>query len=128
MSAPAEIPDPLPTGPLHWTALHWMSKSPAHYRHYLDHPVEPTQAPPTATVPPQPTEPPEPTSTEQPGSDLLDTTWILQGYLANLEDDNLTETIPDVTPDMIFSGDGNFNGNTGCNTYSGNYVTDGVNT
>ncbi|MEA3440743.1 MAG: transporter substrate-binding domain-containing protein [Chloroflexota bacterium] len=98
-------------------------------------PVEPTQAPPTATAPPRPTEPPaptateippEPTATEQPGSDLLDTTWILQDYLANIEDENLTEPIPDVNLDLIFDQDGNISGNAGCNTYTGRYVTNGT--
>jgi len=90
--------------------------------------VNPTSAPPTATVPPAPTAtpiPPEPTATEKPGSNLLDTTWILQEYLANMQDENLTEPIQGVDLDLIFNEDGNFYGFSGCNTYSGRYVTDG---
>ena len=95
---------------------------------------------PTATVTPQstptPTEetlptptatdtPPEPT--DEPGADLRDTTWILEGYLAVIEDEELTNPIPDTTVNLIFREGGIFNGSAGCNTYAGRYVTDGVN-
>jgi hypothetical protein len=80
----------------------------------------PTEEPPATEVPP------EPIPTEKPGSDLLDTTWDLETFLADFEDDSLTETIPDVSVDLIFDEDGKFSGNAGCNTYSGRYVTDGI--
>ena len=64
--------------------------------------------------------------TEAPGSDLLDTTWDLDAYLADFKDDSLTEKIPDVSVDLIFDEDGKFSGNAGCNTYSGRYVTDEI--
>jgi hypothetical protein len=77
----------------------------------------PTEAPPPTEVPPEPV---------PPGSDLLNMTWGLDEYLADMEDDALTETLPDVPVDLIFDENGNFNGNAGCNTYSGRYVTDGL--
>ena len=80
----------------------------------------PTEEPPATEVPP------EPIPTEKPGSDLLDTTWDLETFLADFEDDLLTEAIPDVSVDLIFDEDGKFSGNAGCNTYSGRYVTDGI--
>ena len=89
----------------------------------------PTDTPePTATEVPTdtPTDTPEPIPTEKPGSDLLDTTWDLETFLADFEDDSLTEAIPDVSVDLIFDEDGKFSGNAGCNTYSGRYVTDGI--
>jgi len=57
-----------------------------------------TTATPTEESPePTATEvPPEPTATEEPGADLRDTTWILEAYLADLEDEELTEPIEDV--------------------------------
>jgi hypothetical protein len=77
----------------------------------------PTEAPPPTEVPPEPV---------PPGSDLLNMTWGLDEYLADIEDDALSETLPDVTVDLIFEEAGTFNGNAGCNTYSGRYVTDGL--
>ena len=92
--------------------------------------VTPIPPEPTATeVPPTPTVteiPPTPTATEKPGSDLLDTTWILAGYLADLEDDELTEPISDVEVNLLFDEGDTFSGNAGCNTYNGRYVTDGT--
>lgn len=96
-------------------------------------PVPPTQPPPPTatpippTQPPPPTEvPPEPTATQIPGADLLNTTWVLEGYLLNPEDTNLTGVIPGTTTNLTFSEDGRFSGTAGCNTYSGRYVTNGV--
>jgi polar amino acid transport system substrate-binding protein len=91
-----------------------------------------TPAPPTATateVPPEPTAtevPPEPTPTEKPGSDLRDMTWVVAGYLADIEDEELTEPIPDTRIELVFNEEDNYNGNAGCNTYNGRYVTDGI--
>jgi polar amino acid transport system substrate-binding protein len=94
--------------------------------------TEPTQPPPTATVPPLPTSPEAtatpvpPTPTEEPGSDLLDTTWILDGYLVNIDDGNLTQPIPGTTVNLVFDKQGMINGNAGCNPYNGRFVTDGM--
>jgi len=107
--------------------------------------IEPTatvtpEITPTATVtpeitatpteePPEPTAtevPPEPTATEEPGANLRDTTWILKGYLADIEDDNLTEAITEIDVRLIFGDNGRVEGHAGCNTFSGRYVTDGV--
>jgi len=84
---------------------------------------------PAATPTPEPTAtdvPPEPTATVEPGADLRDTTWILEGYLVNIEDDELTVPIPDLNVSMVLREDGNLEINAGCNTFSGRYVTDGV--
>jgi heat shock protein HslJ len=98
-------------------------------------PPEPTatEVPPEPTAteepPPEPTEtevPPEPTATEEPGADLRDKTWLLEGYLANIDDENLTEPIPDVQVQLIFNEGGTIEGNGGCNTFSGEYITDGI--
>ena len=99
-----------------------------------DLPPEPTETEvppePTATdIPPEPTAtdiPPEPTATDEPGEDLRDKTWIMKGYLANIEDDQLTDPIPDLDVELIFNEGGTVEGNAGCNTYSGDYVTDGT--
>jgi len=84
---------------------------------------------PTATgAPPEPTateEAPEPT--DEPGADLRDTTWVLEGYRADIEDDELTDSIAGATVNLIFREGGIFDGNTGCNAFSGRYVTDGTN-
>jgi len=95
-----------------------------------------TEAPPepTATeVPPEPTAtevPPTPTATEEPGADLRDTTWILEGYLADIEDEELTEPIEDINGDvnveLVFKEEGELEGKAGCNTLTGRYVTDGT--
>ena len=80
----------------------------------------PTEEPPATEVPP------EPVPTEAPGSDLLNMSWVLDEYLADIDDEQLTETIPDISLDLIFDEDGKFYGSAGCNTYSGRYVTDGT--
>ncbi len=88
-------------------------------------PVEPT----ATEVPPVPTEtevPPEPTPTEKPGSDLRDVTWILAGYLADIDDEEPTEPIPDTRIELVFDDEDRYNGNAGCNNYNGRYVTDGI--
>jgi polar amino acid transport system substrate-binding protein len=91
-----------------------------------------TEAPPepTATqVPPEPTAteiPPEPTATEEPGAELRGTTWVLEGILVDLEDEDLTEPIEDVDVELIFKEEGDLEGKAGCNTFTGRYVTDGV--
>ena len=89
-----------------------------------------TNAPPTATeVPPAPTAtevPPEPTATEEPGADLRDITWVLEGYLADLEDEDLTEPLEDVDVELVFKEKGELEGKAGCNTFTGRYVTDGT--
>ena len=93
---------------------------------------------PTATVPPQPTAtdlppeptatdmPPEATATEEPGEDLRGITWILESYLADVDDDQPTDPIQDVDLELVFNEGGTLNGFAGCNTFSGDYVTDGT--
>jgi len=81
--------------------------------------------PPTATA--MPTEvPPTQEPTEEPGSDLLDVTWVLEEYRVNVEDEELTEPIPDLDLTLNFDEDGNFTAFAGCNTFSGRYVTNGI--
>jgi len=101
-------------------------------------PPPPTAAPtatevppePTATeIPPEPTAteiPPEPTATEEPGADLRETTWVLEGYLVDLQDEELTESLEGVNVELIFKEEGELQGNAGCNTFTGRYVTDGT--
>jgi len=108
-STPTEEPTPLPTA--------------------TEVPPEPT----ATEVPPEPTAtevPPTPTATEEPGADLRDTTWILEAYLADLEDEELTEPIEDsngdVNVELVFKEEGELEGNAGCNTVTGRYVTDGT--
>jgi heat shock protein HslJ len=84
--------------------------------------VPPTAVPPTA-VPPTAV-PPEPT--EEPGSDLLGVTWVLEEYRVNIEDDELTEPIPDIDLNLNFDEEGRFASFAGCNNFSGRYVTDGI--
>jgi len=116
----------VPFGQTIWVAIEVRDTSPG----------EPT---PTATVeasatpPPPPTAtatatevPPTPEPTEEPGSDLRDVTWVLEEYRVNVEDDELTKPIPDIDLTLNFGEDGNFNSFAGCNTFSGRYVTDGV--
>jgi polar amino acid transport system substrate-binding protein len=99
-----------------------------------DVPPEPTATDvppePTATdVPPEPTAtdvPPEPTATEEPGEDLRGTTWLMAGYLADIQDADLTDPIPDVDVQLIFNEGGMMEGNSGCNTFTGDYITDGT--
>lgn len=91
---------------------------------------ESTQTPvPTVTeIPVEPTateEPLEPTATDEPGADLRDKFWILEGYLENIEDDFLTDPLPDVDVELNFEEGNNLEGEGGCNSFSGGYVTDG---
>jgi len=80
--------------------------------------VAPTQAPTATQAPPEPT--------EEPGADLRDKTWVLAGFMANLEDDQLADPLPDTEVNLIFNPGGDFDGNGGCNAYSGRYVTNGI--
>jgi len=89
-----------------------------------DMPPEPTA---TDELPePTATEEIEPTATEEPGEDLRGTTWVMEGYLVNIEDEQLTDPIPDVDVQLIFNEGGTIEGNGGCNTFNGDYVTDGT--
>jgi heat shock protein HslJ len=96
---------------------------------------------PTATVTPEttptPTEgpspeptatevPPEPTATGELDSDLLENDWFLEGFLADLEDEDLTEPLPDVDVELIFEEGGDLTGYSGCNDFSGRYITNGT--
>lgn len=85
--------------------------------------VTPTEIP-TATPTEVATDTPEPT--EHPGADLLGITWVLEGYLADIGDDELTESISGVDVNLIFEEDFDITGNSGCNSYSGRYVTNGT--
>lgn len=83
----------------------------------------------TATSTPIPTAtevPPTPTLTETPAADPLTATWILSGYRAALEDVDLTVPLEGAFIEIVFDEIDGFNGNAGCNTYSGRYVTNGV--
>jgi heat shock protein HslJ len=89
----------------------------------------PTATPtPTEAPTPEPTAteiPPEPTATEEPGADLRDKNWILEGYLASPEDEQLTNPILEIDVALIFWEEGELEGFSGCNSFSGRYVTDG---
>ena len=98
-------------------------------------PATATDVPPTPTVEASATSappatatdvPPSPQPTEEPGSDLLDITWVLEEYRASVDDEELTEPIPDLDLTLNFDEDGDFSSFAGCNTVSGRYVTDGV--
>ncbi len=84
---------------------------------------------PTDTAVPEPTStsiPIEPTPTEKPGAELLDTTWVLTGYRVDIEQDELQEPLEGTNIELLFQEDDRYNGNSGCNTYNGRYVTDGL--
>jgi heat shock protein HslJ len=51
---------------------------------------------------------------------------VLQKYLADMDDDELTAPIPDIDLNLNFDREGRFTGFAGCNTFSGRYVTDGI--
>ena len=86
-------------------------------------PVAPSPIPTETSVPPTAI-PPEPT--QEPDSDLLNVTWVLEEYRVEIEDKQLTKPIPDIDLNLSFDKDGRFTGFTGCNTFSGRYVTDGT--
>jgi len=116
----------VPFGQTIWVAIEVRSTEPG----------EPTatatvEASATPPLPPSPTptateEPPTPEPTEEPGSDLLDVTWVLEEYRAEVEDTELTKPIPDIDLNLNFDQEGRFTGFAGCNTFSGRYVTDGT--
>ena len=95
----------------------------------------PPTAVPTSTSPPAPTETAAPTATQIPpqptanipGADLLETTWVMAGYLADMANETLTPAIQDVDVTLLFSDDGTLTGSAGCNSFSGSYLTDGKN-
>ncbi len=86
-------------------------------------PVVATETPSVPVETPIPTDEP---STGEPGDDLLDATWVLGGILAKSDDENLSPPISGTHLELIFADDGSFTGNTGCNTLSGKYTTDGT--
>ena len=53
---------------------------------------------------------------------LKDTSWALVSYGAT---DNPTPALPDVETTITFDGDGNLNGNVGCNRFFGAYKLSG---
>ena len=117
----------LPFGQTIWVAVQGPGTPPD--------PTEPTEPQPPTPTPtlivteeptPEPTEtemPPEPT--EEPGSDLVDVVWVLDSYLLEDDDEVLTQSMDDVEVVMTFDGREMVAGNTGCNKFSGRYVTDG---
>ena len=118
----------LPFGQTIWAAIQVPGAAPD--------PTEPPEPqPPTAT--PTPIEiavpGPEPIETEappelpdEPGSDLVEVVWVLDGYLLEDDDEELTQSIEDVEVVMTFDGSEMVSGIAGCNNYSGRYVTDGL--
>jgi heat shock protein HslJ len=115
-----------PTSTVTPTEIPTETPIPTHTLTPTDTPV-PTETPttgPTEILTETPTE--EQTPTERPGAELLGKTWVLEAILANLDDQDLTEALPDVTVDLIFNENDSFNGNGGCNPYAGGYVTDGM--
>jgi len=90
-------------------------------------PQPPTPTPIETEAPtPEPTKteaPPEPT--EVPGSDLVDVVWVLESYLLEDDDEELTESIEGVEVFITFDGTAMVSGNAGCNNFSGRYVTNG---
>ena len=51
---------------------------------------------------------------------------MLEEYRMNLDDEEFTKPIPDIDLTLNFEEDGNFSSFAGCNTFSGRYVTDGI--
>jgi len=116
----------VPFGQTIWVAIEVRDTSPG----------EPT---PTATVEASATPPPPPTATatatavpptleptQEPGSELMNVTWVLEEYRAQTEDQVLTKPIPNIDLNLNFEDDGRLTGFAGCNTFTGRYVTDGV--
>jgi heat shock protein HslJ len=50
----------------------------------------------------------------------------LKEYRVNVEDEQLTEPILEIDLTLNFEDDGNVSSFAGCNTFTGRYVTDGV--
>jgi heat shock protein HslJ len=50
---------------------------------------------------------------------------VLEAYLADLDDLELSQPLPDAPVDLAFNEGATFGGNAGCNTYSGFFQTDG---
>ena len=79
-------------------------------------------------LPPEPTAtevPPESTPTEEPDSELLNSSWILAEYLADPDEEDLTEHTLNADVNLRFTEGDSFNGISGCNSYNGRYVTNG---
>jgi len=117
----------VPFGQTLWAAIQVPGTIPDPTEPAEPQPPTPTPLPTETEAPtPEPTEteaPPEPT--KEPGSDLVDIVWVLDGYLLEDEDEELTESMEDVDVLMTFDGTEMVSGNAGCNNYSGRYVTDG---
>ena len=116
------------TDPSKPTATHTPETSPTPTLEPSPQPTA-TQEPTATEAPPEPTAtavPPEPTATEEPGADLRDTTWVLEGLLLKIEDQELAEPIKDVDVELVFNEKGLFEGKAGCNTVTGRYVTNGT--
>jgi ABC-type amino acid transport substrate-binding protein len=126
-------PEGVPFGQTIWVAIRVPGTPPEPTETVEPQPPTPTPTlTPTPTAiatempTPEPTEtetPPEPT--EAPGSDLVDVVWVLDAYLLDDDDDELTQVIDNVEVLMSFDGTDKVTGNTGCNNFSGRYVTNG---
>jgi heat shock protein HslJ/cell division septation protein DedD len=116
----------VPFGQTIWVAIEVRDTAPGEPTPTATVEASPTPPPPpTATA--MPTEvPPTPEPTEEPGSDLLDVTWVLEEYRVNLDDEQLTEPIPDIDLTLNFDKDGKFSSFAGCNSFTGRYVTNGI--
>jgi polar amino acid transport system substrate-binding protein len=118
----------VPFGQTIWVAIQVPGITPEPTEPTEPQPPTPTPLPTeTETPTPEPTETEAPTAepTEKPGSDLVDVVWVLDAYLLDIDDEELTETMTDVEVVMTFDGADRVSGNGGCNNYTARYVTDG---
>ena len=116
----------VPFGQTIWVAIEVRDTAPGEPTPTATVEASPTPPPPPTAEPTATEAPPAPEPTEEPGSDLRDAPWVLEEYRVNLDDEQLTEPIPDIDLTLNFEEDGNISSFAGCNTFSGRYVTDGV--
>jgi heat shock protein HslJ len=116
----------VPFGQTIWVAIEVRDTAPGEPTPTATIEASPTPPPPPTAEPTATEAPPAPEPTEEPGSELRDVPWVLEEYRVNLDDEQLTEPIPDIDLTLNFEEDGNISSFAGCNTFSGRYVTDGV--
>jgi len=116
----------VPFGQTIWVAIEVRSTEPGEPTATATVEASATPPPPPTATPTATEVAPTPEPTEEPGTDLLDVTWVLEGYRVNIDDEELTESIPDVDLTLNFDEDSNFTSFAGCNTFSGRYVTNGI--